>query len=104
MPLISCPECTKQISDMAPACPSCGVPVASVRESKGSGTTLNTMQETSKKLKLQSVLSVSLMGLGVILIGATKDGGDPSTAGPLMLGGGLMWFIVNRIRIWWHHK
>lgn len=62
------------------------------------------MQETSKKLKLQSVLSVSLMGLGVIVIGANNDTGNPSMAGPLMFGGGLIWFIVNRIRIWWHHK
>ena len=26
MPLISCPECTKQISDRAEACPHCGLP------------------------------------------------------------------------------
>lgn len=29
MALISCPECGNEISDKAPACPQCGVPIAS---------------------------------------------------------------------------
>ena len=29
MALISCPECSSQVSDKAPACPKCGVPIAS---------------------------------------------------------------------------
>lgn len=29
MALISCPECERQISDKAPACPHCGIPLAS---------------------------------------------------------------------------
>lgn len=32
MALIRCPECNKKVSDQAPACPSCGVPIH--RESK----------------------------------------------------------------------
>ena len=27
MPLIKCPECNVQVSDQAPACPSCGFPI-----------------------------------------------------------------------------
>ena len=27
MALISCPECGKQVSDRAPACPNCGCPI-----------------------------------------------------------------------------
>jgi hypothetical protein len=34
MALISCPECTKKISDQAPSCPQCGCPIKSVREAK----------------------------------------------------------------------
>jgi uncharacterized membrane protein YvbJ len=29
MALINCPECNKEISDKAPACPSCGSPITS---------------------------------------------------------------------------
>lgn len=31
MPLIECPDCGKQISDAAPACPSCGRPMVTDR-------------------------------------------------------------------------
>ena len=27
MPLIKCPECSSQVSDQAPSCPSCGFPI-----------------------------------------------------------------------------
>jgi hypothetical protein len=30
MALISCPECGSEVSDKAPTCPKCGVPIASV--------------------------------------------------------------------------
>lgn len=33
MALIQCPECSKEISDKAAACPSCGTPVAAARPS-----------------------------------------------------------------------
>jgi rRNA maturation endonuclease Nob1 len=32
MPLITCPDCGKQISDQAPSCPNCGRPVAPPRQ------------------------------------------------------------------------
>jgi hypothetical protein len=28
VPLITCPDCSKEISDLAPACPNCGRPAA----------------------------------------------------------------------------
>ncbi len=28
MALIACPECNKQVSDQAPACPHCGFPIS----------------------------------------------------------------------------
>jgi hypothetical protein len=28
MPLLTCPDCQKEISDRAPACPHCGAPIA----------------------------------------------------------------------------
>lgn len=32
MALIQCPECTRQVSDSATACPQCGYPIAGPRE------------------------------------------------------------------------
>ena len=33
MALIQCPECKKEISDSAPSCPNCGVPISQGSES-----------------------------------------------------------------------
>lgn len=105
MPLIACPECTQQISDLAPACPGCGVPIGSIKESKGSGTTLNTVQETSKKFKLQSILSLVLVIVsGFWLYFSAEALNEPSELALQLLSAGIIWHIVNRIRIWWHHK
>ena len=32
MPLITCPDCKKEVSDRAPACPHCGAPIAKAAE------------------------------------------------------------------------
>ena len=29
MPLVTCPDCGKEVSDRAPGCPNCGAPIAS---------------------------------------------------------------------------
>ena len=38
MALISCPECTHQVSDFASSCPSCGCPIRDSSRPSGSGT------------------------------------------------------------------
>lgn len=38
MALIACPECGGQVSDRAPSCPHCGVPVASAQTAASDGT------------------------------------------------------------------
>jgi len=111
MALINCPECGKQVSDKAMACPNCGVGIASAAESRGSGTTVTTVQETSKKLKLHTLGSVILILFGVIWViaatSAVEHGGDPGigvSLAPFLIFAGFVWFIATRIRIWWHHK
>jgi len=37
MALINCPECKKEVSDAAPTCPNCGVPIAGAKEGKAAG-------------------------------------------------------------------
>jgi hypothetical protein len=37
MALINCPDCDKQVSTNAPACPNCGAPIASVAVERTSG-------------------------------------------------------------------
>ncbi|MFV8816677.1 hypothetical protein [Haliea sp. E17] len=107
MALINCPECNKEVSDKAPACPGCGAPIVAAKESSGSGVAeLTTVQETSKKFKLQSLISVSLFLLGVFILMLNAGPQDPkmAAAGSWSLLIGVIWYCVNRFRIWWHHK
>lgn len=75
MALIDCPECGKRISDQAPACPGCGVPVVAVSSTMKRGRVPYTDQEVavmlSKKKKtshvLHLLLSVITAGIWVII-------------------------------------
>lgn len=104
MALISCPECNKDVSDAAHSCPNCGVGIASVREAKAAGASLTTVQETSKKLKLHTLISVLAIIIGVVWLIATPQGEAYSGFAILIIAGGLFWYFVTRLRIWWHHK
>ena len=108
MALINCPECSKEISDSAPSCPSCGVPIASAKETQAAGAQLTTTQLTSKKLKMHSAISVLAVIIGavwmMVQVEAMEQGGEASATPTLLLVLGFFWFIVTRIRIWWHHK
>lgn len=104
MALINCPECSKEVSNAAPSCPNCGVGIASLKESKAAGAALTTVQETSKKLKLHTLLSILAIVIGVVWWMATPEGAEPSGVAILLVAGGLFWYLVTRFRIWWHHK
>ena len=108
MALISCPECEKQVSTQAPSCPSCGVPIASREETRAAGAPLTTIQGTSKRLKMHSLISGLMFGVGSLgsyfaLQDFDPAAGDSLGIWSLLVVIGLAWFIVTRIRIWWHH-
>ena len=46
MALVSCPECRREISDQAPACPGCGYPLRAVASSS-SGDSTGTVVKTT---------------------------------------------------------
>ena len=108
MALINCPECSKEISDSAPSCPSCGAPIASAKETQAAGAQLPTTQLTSKKLKTHMAISILAVIIGgvwlMVQIEAVEQGGEASATPGLLLFFGVVWFLVTRIRIWWHHK
>ena len=107
MALINCSECKKEVSDKAASCPHCGAPIFIARESKAAGAPLTTIQETSKKLKAQKVIASLMFWFGfmwlVVDSNAIVRPGE-SIAAPAITSLGFVWYIVTRIRIWWHHK
>ena len=108
MALISCPECTKQVSNTAATCPHCGAPIAEVSTNKAAGVALVTVQETSKKLKLQIIFASIVFWVGVVWLfsgfNTRQNGAEPSGIAGMAMNIGLIWYVVTKFRIWWNHK
>lgn len=106
MALINCPDCNKEISDKAPTCPGCGAPIANDREAKGSGVQhLTTTQSTSKKLKMEMLISGLLLFVGMAWTIVSYEPAIGADSAALVISAvSLIWFISARIRVWWHHK
>jgi uncharacterized OB-fold protein len=106
MALIKCPECGNQVSNTAATCPHCGAPVAAAAiEAKHAGAPLTTVQETSKKLKIQIIIASVFFWVGVVWIFVEIRDNKPATLVPVILVLlGMVWYLVTRFRVWWHHK
>lgn len=62
MALMNCPECGKEISDQANACPNCGYPL---HPETSTAKTVTTIPKLSKKAKI--ILGVSLLAVALIV-------------------------------------
>ena len=62
MALINCPECNKEISSLAKACPHCGCPIYTEPETNLNNTT------PPRKKKRGSALKITLLILAIVLI------------------------------------
>lgn len=105
MSLINCSECNHEVSDKAESCPKCGLPISNAKETLAAGTQINTIQETSKKFKMQTLISVSMIIIGFVwLFNNDSTHATIKDIPAILIWTGLIWYLVNRIRIWWHHK
>ena len=94
MALIKCPECNKEISDKADACPSCGYSVEAAARRAGN---VQTIEQTSKQWKQAQLIGVALAIIGIIMaVSGNIYGGFA-----LFLGIAL--FIGARIGAWWEN-
>jgi uncharacterized membrane protein YvbJ len=102
MAMIQCPECGTEVSDKAEKCPKCAYPFS------GAPTQEKTqiIELTSKRYKLQKLLSILTLFLGLIIIVASSgnNSSNGSFFGGLFLIAGIIWYIIIRYKIWWHHK
>lgn len=96
MALIECPECGREVSDRAKACPKCACPV---------GRQVQTVERTGKAWKLVQLVGAGVSILATVWTVAKLSGSPEATAGPQMVGIllGLAAFIVGRIGAWWFH-
>jgi hypothetical protein len=105
MALINCFECDHQVSDKAASCPHCGVPLNKANRRVGTTIEINTVEETAKRFKLQKILSITLAVLGLVggVFGDKDANGDFGLFWVFVSLVGCSWYVVNRMRIWWHH-
>lgn len=102
MALIPCPACERQISEMAPACPGCGHPVASTRAAPqampASPAFVQTIEQTSKTYK-----AMQLIGIAMILSSFVACSLDSPGAGWLLILLGFLVHLAARMGAWWNN-
>jgi hypothetical protein len=79
-----------------------------VKDVAAAGVPLTTTQSTSKRLKGQILVSALLFWGGLILwfgqLADAKPGVTPSLLPMFVMMVGIIWYLVTKSRIWWHHK
>ena len=69
-----------------------------------SPSTARTVELTSKRLKLHTMLSVMLLIVGGVWLWVAIDADADAMIPGWLTFIGIVWYVVTRIRIWWHHK
>lgn len=102
MALIECPECSTEVSDQADACPKCAYPIARPATGK-----VQTVEQTGKKFKLQTILSILMIIGGIVMsvsqINRSEPGEGAIITGFLICIIGAIWLVVVRFFSWWYH-
>ncbi|NUN94545.1 MAG: zinc-ribbon domain-containing protein [Candidatus Omnitrophica bacterium] len=98
MALVSCPECQREVSNVATACPHCGYPLDLKPE-------VTPIELTGKKWKLFQAWGCGLICLALIVGIPMAASGESAGEGLAILGTllGFLFFLVGRLGGWWHH-
>jgi hypothetical protein len=104
MAIINCYECSTKISTNATSCPKCGALIKS-KGLKGVDETVTT-ELTSKRLKLQVILSKVLLvpAFAIFMVGVNQGSSLISYLGGLVGMAALLWLGVTNLRIYWNHE
>lgn len=106
MALITCPDCQRQVSDRAPACPQCGSPLHTppLGASQQAPRIIEATSKTWKTLQLAGgiVLVLAIPTCIVTTIAARPGEAASPVAAWCVLGGMILW-LLGRIGGWWYH-
>lgn len=112
MALTKCPECKREVSSLADKCIHCGYPLTG-NTSLAQPASVQTVEMTSKRYKLQKLLAGGLFVLGgmiVLLAYVLARQTYFAYINPFLYAGfifvaiGFVWSAIVEGRIWWHHS
>jgi DNA-directed RNA polymerase subunit RPC12/RpoP len=94
MALIKCPECGREISDKAAACPECAYPIKAL-----------TIEATAKRWKALELFGALAVVIGVVWIiaGSLAQTEEYVFSALVLTSLGLLLYFVARFMAWWHH-
>ena len=123
MPLTKCPDCDRELSTAAPACPHCGRPMPAVAAPLSPPMLI---EQTAKKWKKRKLFALGFIGLSfvcctvaAVIPSASTRPEDPVSNGEiaaaassgilLTLGTGLFLlgvavYVAAHFGAWWNHK
>ena len=80
MALIACPECKREVSDVATVCPNCGYPIEKMLNPEAEAVSTSN-QDAEKKTKSKKGIKIFVIVLASILVAAA-------------IGFGIYWFVT----------
>ena len=116
--LVTCPACGQKQAPTRTHCRSCGHAFVPTQQTRIPSQTIPPAQQqahqqkaevlterTAKRLKLQILLSCVVMfsGCPMLIAGGGTASENLVGFGFLFFFGGLTWYLITRILIWWRH-
>jgi len=103
-----CPFCGEEIKSTAKKCKHCGEFLSDMNEVSSPPDKVQTIERTSKKYKLQLLLSTLLTFVSLFRLFGACVNVSVGLDGHVGIWGfgfiiGLIWFCAVRFNIWWHH-
>ncbi len=102
MALIKCPECERDVSSKATACPHCGYPLTPAAQGPRP---VQVIERTGRRWKGVRMLGWLLVLVGLLALVAGWTAEDSRSLAPgwwiALAGAACLW--VARAGAWWHH-
>lgn len=86
MALVTCPDCSQPCSEMAPACPHCGRPLAAT-----------VIEQTAKSIKKAKIIGGLIFAVGLLVALVSVN------ASVVLMIIGLLLYVSASFQRWWNH-